>query len=262
MIQEDSKIFEQVKMPVARQIHARGVLWVGIAALLTAVSILASWDITGLLLFVTVTLYICFRDPERVMPVADGIATAPADGILTKIDRAHWPAESEQDGETTRLIINPRFYDAHVLRTPAVAVMTAAQHIMGQWGSNVFEKNEPGNERSVALFKLSDGRVIAMEIIGGGMAERIRISARPGDVLSLGQAIGYSAFGGEVRLYLPEGVEVIAQPGQRMIAGETAIAALDVASHAYNASTNDDASDYAMSSDDLGVLPNSAGFKY
>ncbi|HRJ11900.1 MAG TPA: phosphatidylserine decarboxylase [Alphaproteobacteria bacterium] len=253
MIEENNRIFEQVKAPVLRPIHPRGVLWVGIAALLTAISILAGWDTTGLWLLITAGLYICFRDPVRVMPIANSIAAAPADGILTRVARAAWPAETEMDGEATCLTINPRFYDVHVLRAPATAALTHAQHVMGQWGSNVFDKNSPGNERAVFLFKLDDGRMIAMEVIAGGMAERMRATARSGDRLSLGQAMGYSAFGGEVRLYLPSGIEVIAQPGQRMIAGETAIAALDAESYGHGEVSNDV---------NLGVLPNSAGYSF
>jgi len=256
MMQNNHKIFEQIKMPFARPMHPRGALWVGAAALLTLVGILASWDTTGLLLFITFMLYVCFRDPLRVQPAADDIAIAPADGILTQIDRAPWPPEAEIDGEATRRIINPRFYDVHVLRAPAAAALTSAQHVMGQWGSDVFDKSDTGNERGVVMFKLADGRTLALEIIGGAIAERLRFSARAGDVVSLGQALGYAAFGGEVRLYLPPGTEVIAQIGQHMIAGETAVAALSVAAENYT----DYATDYTAD-EFTGVLPNSAGFR-
>jgi len=47
--------------------------------------------------------------------------------------------------------------------------------------------------------------------------------------LTLAQPIAYSAFGGEVRMYISGG-EIIAQLGQRMIAGETPIAALQILS--------------------------------
>ncbi len=264
MIQQNSRIFEQVQAPIMRPIHSRGTLWVGAAVLLAVISMLAGWDLTALLWLIAGVFYVCFRNPQRVMPVADSIAVAPADGILTRIDRIQWPAEAAEDGEATRLIISPRFYDAHILRAPVAAVITTAQHILGQWGSNVFEKNEPGNERMSYVLKLADGRTVMVEIIAGGFAERIQPSVRAGDTLSLGQEIGYSAFGGQVHVYLPDGVEVIAQPGQHMVAGETAIAALDAAAAYHDASdsiSNDD-TDYAMSSNDTGVLPNSAGFKF
>lgn len=263
MIQPNPNIFEQIQKPLLRSVHPRGVIWLAGAAAFAVVGMLADWGITALLMAVTVIFYICFRNPARVMPAANDIAAAPADGILTSIDRAAWPPETALDGDATRLIINPRFYDAHVLRAPAAAALTLAQHMMGQWGSNVFDKNSPGNERMVYVMKLSDNRILAMEILGGAMAERIRTSARAGDVLTLGQEIGYSAFGGEVRLYLPENCEVTAQPGQRMIAGETAIAALDVVAVASGYAPLDDINHFdEMSSNDMGVLPNSAGFRF
>ena len=221
------KIASQLKLALARPVHPRGVLWVGGAALLTLISVLAGWPGSAFLLGMTAVFYVCFRDPARIPPHADGIAVAPADGVLTKIDRAAWPSELAMEGEADRLIINPRFYDVHVLRAPVAAALTLAQHVVGQWGSNIFEKSAPGNERAVMAMKLGDGRTIAIELIGGGAAERMRLSARAGDVLSLAQPVAYTAFGGEVRLYF-SGAEIIAQVGQRMIAGETPVAALTV----------------------------------
>jgi len=219
------KIIEQLKVALVRPVHPRGVLWVGAALILTIIGIFAAWHITGFLLGLTALFYVCFRDPARFPPQAEGIAVAPIDGVLTQIDRAPWPLEVGIDGEAERLIINQRFYDVHVLRAPMAAALTFAQHITGQWGSNVFEKSAPGNERSVMVMKSSDGCTIAMEVIGGALPERMRLSARAGDVLTLAQPVAYSAFGGEVRLYISGG-EIIAQRGQRMIAGETPIAVL------------------------------------
>jgi len=224
------KIIEQLKVALVRPVHPRGVLWVGAALIFTIIGIFVAWHITGFLLGLTVLFYICFRDPARFPPQAEGIAVAPIDGVLTQIDRAPWPLEAGIDGEAERLIISQRFYDVHVLRAPMAAALTFAQHVMGQWGSNVFEKSAVGNERSVMVMKSSDGRTIVIEVIGGALPERIRLNARAGDVLTLAQPVAYSAFGGEVRLYVPNHVEIIAQRGQRMIAGETPIAALQILS--------------------------------
>jgi len=46
--------------------------------------------------------------------------------------------------------------------------------------------------------------------------------------LAIGQPLGYAAWGGEVRLYFSSTAEIIAQRGQRMVAGETPIAALKI----------------------------------
>jgi phosphatidylserine decarboxylase len=219
------KIIEQLKIALARPVHPRGALWVGGALVLTIIGIFAAWHVTAFLVGLTVLFYVCFRDPSRVPPVADGIMVAPIDGVLTNIDRAPWPLEIGVDGEADCLTIHPRFYDVHVLRAPCGASLTLAQHVAGQWGSNVFDKVGVGNERAVLHAKLSDGRNVVIEVIGGLIPERIRFSARAGDVLTLAQPIAYSAFGGLVRLYFSGG-EIIAQRGQRMVAGETPIAAI------------------------------------
>ena len=132
----------------------------------------------------------------------------------------------EQAGEAQRIIISPRFYDVHVLRAPVASALTYAQQFSGQWGSNVFDKSSGGLERAVAIFKLSNGQSVVVEVVGGVMADRVRLSARSGDVVTVGQAIAYAAFGGEVRLYVPDDITIISQIGQRMIAGETPVVAL------------------------------------
>lgn len=223
---EWDKIIAQMKLPLARPVHPQGILWVGGGAVLLVISVLAGWKISAFLLGLTAVLYVCFRDPTRVPPQAEFVAVAPADGILTAIARAPWPADMGMEGDTDVLTINPRFYDVHVLRSPVAGALTLTQHISGQWGSNVFDKAAPGNERAIAVMKLGDGRTIGIEVMGGAAPDRVKLSARGGDVLSLAQPVAYAAFGGEVRLYVSGGVEIIARVGQRMIAGETPIAAL------------------------------------
>lgn len=221
-------ILQQVQFAFARPIHPRGVIWVGVALLAAVLSVVMGWNGAPFWLAMTGLFYVCFRDPARVPPQVEGIGIAPADGILTKIDRAPWPVESEQDGDAQRITINPRFYDVHVLRAPVSGAITLAQQISGQWGSPVFDKTASGNERAVFGFKISDGRPIYVEIIGGGAPDRIRFTARTGDVVTLAQPMGYASFGSEVRVYVPENVTVIASVGQRMVAGETPVVALEV----------------------------------
>ncbi len=219
-------ILKQIRFAFARPLHPRGIAWVGVPLLLLVLSIVAGWHGANFWLFITIVFYVCFRDPARVPPAVDGIGVSPADGILTAVDRAPWPIEVEQAGETQRIIISPRFYDVHVLRAPVASALTYAQQFSGQWGSNIFDKSSAGLERTVAIFKLPNGQSIAIEVVGGAMADRVRLNARSGDVVTVGQAIAYAAFGGEVRLYVPESVTVISQIGQRMIAGETPLVAL------------------------------------
>jgi phosphatidylserine decarboxylase len=221
-----NNILRQIRFAIARPLHPQGVIWVGVPLLLTVVALTAGWHSANFWLALTVIFYICFRDPPRVPPVAANLGVAPADGILTAVDRAPWPFESGQMGEAQRIVISPRFYDVHVLRAPAAGMLTFAQQFPGQWGSDVFEKSAAGNERAVFVLKLMDGRVLALEIIGGAAPERIKLSAHTGDVITLAQPLGYAAFGGEVRLYLPDGITILARPGQHMTAGETALAAL------------------------------------
>ena len=218
-------ILRQIRFQLARPLHPRGVLWVGVPLVLTVISLLAGWHGANVWLVLTVIFYICFRDPPRVPPLTAQF-TAPADGMITKIDRAAWPHESGLVGEAQRVTINPRFYDVHVLRAPARGVLTLAQQISGQWGSPVFEKSAYGNESALFVLTLTDGRSLALEITSGALPDRIRLTAHSGDLVVLAQPIAYADFGGEVQLYVPTDITITALPGQRMTAGETVMITL------------------------------------
>ena len=62
--------------------------------------------------------------------------------------------------------------------------------------------------------------------IAGLIARRIVCSAKVGDKLAIGETYGLIRFGSRLDTYFPSNAEVIAEVGQRAIAGETVLAEL------------------------------------
>ena len=74
-------------------INKEGWKFVTIFALATA---LLAWiwlplGVAGLVL--TIWCYFCFRDPERVTPIIDGVVVSPADGKVQMITKIKGPKE-------------------------------------------------------------------------------------------------------------------------------------------------------------------------
>src|ERR1700712_6001554 len=60
-----------------------------------------------------------FRHPPRVPPTRSGVVVAPADGLVTLIERVRPPAELNMpDVPMTRVSIFLSVFDAHVQRAP------------------------------------------------------------------------------------------------------------------------------------------------
>ena len=65
---------------------------------------------------------------------------------------------------------------------------------------------------------------IAFKQIAGWIARRVVCRKSPGDSLSLGERIGMIRFGSRMDVWLPEGAEIVARPGQHVAGGVSILA--------------------------------------
>jgi phosphatidylserine decarboxylase len=72
--------------------------------------------------------------------------------------------------------------------------------------------------------RLPDGRTVGLVQIAGLVARRIVCHLKPGQRVRAGERYGLIRFGSRTDFYLPDGVQPLVHPGQRMIGGETVIA--------------------------------------
>ncbi|MHA1601110.1 MAG: phosphatidylserine decarboxylase [Alphaproteobacteria bacterium] len=168
-----------------------------------------------------------FRDPDRIIPVRDGLVVSPADGLVSAVEPAAPPPELGMgEGLRPRVSIFLSVFDVHINRVPADGTISALAYRKGTFVNAAFDKASEENERQSVRMTLPDGRDIAFVQIAGLIARRIVCDLVQGQSVHAGERFGLIRFGSRTDVYLPEGVAPLVAPGQRMIGGETVIADL------------------------------------
>lgn len=209
-----------------------GLAAVGVALL---VLVVFGWGWLGWpLLLLSVGIFAFFRDPERVVPQADGAIVSPADGMVSLIMQVEPPAEMRIDdgtgiaglsnGPVTRVSIFMSVFDVHINRAPIGGVVRRVVYIPGKFLNADMDKASEENERQHFLVERPDGLMIGFTQIAGLVARRIVPFVKPGDTVGVGQRVGLIRFGSRVDVYLPAGTDPKVLLGQRCVAGETILA--------------------------------------
>jgi len=164
-----------------------------------------------------------YSDPERVAPPGDSML-APADGLVTSADAR---------GGVRYLVIALSFWDMHVQRSPVAGrVIGVESHgdgfMDGEGREFAFlrEKTCPVQKR--LAIATEDGPV-AVRLITSVAARRIEAWVKAGDKVARGQRIGRILLGSTVVLELPESARLLVHSGERVWAGETAVAERPIA---------------------------------
>ena len=194
----------------------------GVALLGAIVSNVLFWPLVGVAIWVAAF----FRDPVRTTPLGPDFVVAPADGLVTMIERV--PVPRELAGELgaaplTRVSIFMSVFDVHINRTPIAGTIRQVVYISGKFLNADLDKASEENERQHFVVEGHDGRRIGFTQIAGLVARRIVGFAKVGDMVAAGQRIGLIRFGSRVDVYLPDDCMVQVALGQRTIAGETVV---------------------------------------
>ncbi|RYD26811.1 MAG: phosphatidylserine decarboxylase [Lysobacteraceae bacterium] len=194
----------------------------GITLLLTIVSNVLFWPLVGLTIWVAAF----FRDPIRTTPQGEDLIVAPADGLVTMIQRVAIPRELVGElGEAplVRVSIFMSVFDVHINRTPIAGTIRQVVYISGKFLNADLDKASDENERQHFVVEGRDGRKIGFTQIAGLVARRIVGFVKPGDMVAVGQRVGLIRFGSRVDVYLPDDCAPQVALGQRSIAGETVL---------------------------------------
>ena len=168
-----------------------------------------------------------FRHPPRVAPTRPGVVVAPADGLVTMIERVAPPAELNMPGgPMTRVSIFLSIFDAHVQRAPVAGEVVTVKYRPGQFRSADKDSASEVNECNAVWFRTAEGVDVAAVQIAGLVARRIVCATHPGDKVALGETYGMIRFGSRLDTYLPHDARVLVETGQRAIGGETVLAEL------------------------------------
>ena len=218
-------------------VHPEGRKFALIAAALCALMAFFAWEtIAWPLGALTIFILAFFRYPQRVTPRDDRLVIAPADGLVTLINKVPPPPELIVDdgsgapglGEApvTRISIFMSVFDVHINRAPIGGTVRRVIYIPGKFLNADLDKASEENERQHILIDRGDGVAIGFTQIAGLVARRIVPFVKPGDILAAGQRVGLIRFGSRVDVYLPAGTEPSVLLGQKIIAGETVLAVI------------------------------------
>jgi phosphatidylserine decarboxylase len=208
-------------------VHPEGIKFALIAAAITALLyLLVSHALGWMMLIVTGWVLMFFRDPVRAVPQDERAIIAPADGLVTLIQRVPPPREMAGaaglgDAPLIRVSIFMSVFDVHINRTPIGGTVKAVVYISGKFLNADLDKASEDNERQHILVERHDGVRIGFTQIAGLVARRIVPFVKPGDMVAAGQRIGLIRFGSRVDVYLPAGTAPRVVLGQRTVAGET-----------------------------------------
>jgi phosphatidylserine decarboxylase len=222
-------------------VHPEGRKFALIAAAVCAIAAYMAWEtIAWPVGALTLGILAFFRDPRRVVPQDESAVVAPADGLVTLIQKVAPPLEMRagEGGESAGLGANPvtrvsifmSVFDVHINRSPISGRVKRIAYIPGKFVNADLDKASEDNERQHLLVEGADGLRIGFTQIAGLVARRIVAFVKEGDQVESGQRVGLIRFGSRVDVYLPSGAAPRVVLGQRTIAGETvlAIVGLDI----------------------------------
>lgn len=175
-------------------------------------------------LFVLFTLYF-FRDPTARTPDAPGLVVSPGHGkvdVVDQIDQAPFLG-----GPCHRISIFLSVIDVHVQNAPVSGQINCVTHTPGKFLSALGADSALHNEYVLIGFDSTEtpGEKIGLRLIAGVLARRIVPFVKPGDQMARGERISLIQFGSRCDLYIPLQYTLKVKIGDRVVGGETIMAA-------------------------------------
>jgi phosphatidylserine decarboxylase len=164
-----------------------------------------------------------FRDPNRRIPVGDGIIVSPADG---KVEEADWIETTA--GSRVRVAIFLNVFDVHVNRVPAEGVVTLVEYREGQFLNALRPESALHNEQTMVTIDAGSYSV-SFKQIAGVLARRIVCRLQTGESVERGQRMGMIKFGSRVDVLLPASVELRVKAGDRVKGGSSVLGVVPAA---------------------------------
>jgi phosphatidylserine decarboxylase len=178
------------------------------------------------ILFVLFTLYF-FRDPTPNVPSGKNLVVSPAHGTVDVIDET---SENEvMGGKCKRISIFLNVFNVHVQQAPVAGKVVFLKHTSGLFLNAMKTDSATHNENVLIGFVPSENTTekIGIRLIAGLIARRIIPWVHADDDVAAGDRISLIQFGSRVDVYLPLHYTVRTRIGDKVVGGETIIAAKD-----------------------------------
>ena len=210
-------------------IHPEGWRFAGIlfttSMILLFLSMPTALVTTGFLLTFFVLWF--FRDPERDTPQDLNLIISSADGKVCLIDEAYPPEELPMEAEKMkRICVFMNVFNVHVNRSPIQGRVENIVYKKGQFLNASLDKASDKNERSSLILNSKNGAKIIVVQIAGLIARRILSFISSSDQLNQGERFGLIRFGSRVDIYMPLDAVEKCKVGDKVVAGESILAAL------------------------------------
>ncbi|MEG2172685.1 MAG: phosphatidylserine decarboxylase family protein [Desulfovibrionaceae bacterium] len=195
---------------------------IGLTALSAFIfALLGCWPMA--VIFLVLVWFSChfFRDPERVVPQAAGLAVSPADGRVIRIDKRIDPISGES---RTCVCVFMNVFSVHVNRAPVAGTVTAIHYHPGTFVNAAWDKASTDNERCAYAMRDAAGDHFTFVQIAGLIARRIVCRVAIGDSLERGERFGMIRFGSRLDLYMPEDYSPAIGIGELVFAGQSILA--------------------------------------
>jgi len=142
-----------------------------------------------------------FRDPERVPPAGDGLVVSPADGEVLGIEELPG-GHPDLAGPARRITIFLSLLDVHVVRAPLAGTVARADYHPGKF-LPAYKPEAGAHNESRTLVLKGGPSDLAIKMIVGVAARRIKAFVGPGRAVERGQRVGLMFFGSRVELTVP-----------------------------------------------------------
>jgi phosphatidylserine decarboxylase len=177
-----------------------------------------AWGIAPVLLAVFFLWF--FRDPQRTVPVGDGLIVSPGDGLVTETVSINTPL-----GPRQRISIFLSVFDVHVNRSPIGGVLSRVHYQKGQYLNAMNPASAERNEQNVVTVR-GAGFEVTFKQIAGLLARRIVFNHNEGETVERGQRVGLIKFGSRVDVVIPASAKLRVKVGERVKGGSSVLAAM------------------------------------
>jgi phosphatidylserine decarboxylase len=177
-------------------------------------------------LFVLFTFYF-FRDPDPAPPSGKNLVIAPGHGKVDTIDTT--TEEEFMGGECQRISIFLSVFDVHVQNAPLTGRIAYFKHTPGQYLNAMRADCAKFNENVLIGIEsvVPLGVKVGVRLIAGLIARRIVPFIDENDAVQRGERISLIQFGSRVNVYLPKDAKIKIQLGDRVVGGQTVLAAFE-----------------------------------
>jgi phosphatidylserine decarboxylase len=177
-------------------------------------------------LFTGFTLYF-FRDPTPDVPSGASLVVSPAYATVDAID--DFVEKDFMGGECRRISMFLSVIDVHVQYLPVTGKVAVVKHTPGQYLNAMRADSAQFNENVLIGIEAADprGEKIGVRLIAGLIARRIIPWVSVGETPARGERMSLIQFGSRADVYLPMRAKIKVKLGDKVVGGETILAAFD-----------------------------------